>query len=60
MILRQLELQVLEPRAAYRTTKTHDGGLADTDAVGKVGHGTVHYSRRIKQHVIGNLEFRFT
>jgi hypothetical protein len=28
--------------------------------VGKVGHGTVHYSRRIKQHVIGDLEFRFT
>ncbi|CAM3813145.1 hypothetical protein PSWA111526_12720 [Pseudomonas wadenswilerensis] len=57
--LGQLELEVLEPGTTDRTAKTHDGRLADADAVGKVGHGAMHDGRRIKQHVIGNLEFRF-
>ncbi|MNZ33347.1 hypothetical protein D3C78_506920 [compost metagenome] len=57
--LRQLQLQVLETRTADGTTEAHDGRLADTNAVGKIGHGAVHHCRRVKQHVIGNLEFRF-
>ncbi|KAI1692491.1 hypothetical protein Ddc_23584 [Ditylenchus destructor] len=57
--LRQLELQVLEPGATDGAAETHDGRLADAHAVRQVGHGTVHHSRRVKQHVIGNLEFRF-
>ncbi|MNP18564.1 hypothetical protein D3C76_1110520 [compost metagenome] len=56
--LGQLELQVLETRATDGAAKAHDGRLTDTHAVGQVGHGTVHHGRRIKQNVIGNLEFR--
>ena len=57
--LRQLEFQILEPGATDGTAKAHDGRLTDAHAVGQVGHGTVHHGRRVKQHVIGNLEFRF-
>ncbi len=57
--LGQLKFQVLEPGATDGAAEAHDGRLTDAHAVGQVGHGTVHHSRRIKQHVIGNLEFRF-
>jgi len=57
--LGQFEFQVLEPGATDGAAEAHDGRLADANAVGQVGHGTVHHSRRVKQHVIGNLEFRF-
>ncbi len=46
--LRQLEFQVLETRATDGPAETHDGRFADTDAVGKIGHGAMHHGRRIK------------
>ena len=57
--LRQLELEVLKAGATNGAAEAHDGRLADAHAVGQVGHGTVHHGRRVKQHMIGNLEFRF-
>jgi hypothetical protein len=57
--LGQLEFQVLEAGTTDGTAEAHDGRLTDAHAVGQVGHGTVHYGRRVKQHVVGNLEFRF-
>ena len=57
--LRQLELEVLEAGAADGPAEAHDGRFTDAHAVGQVRHGTVHHGRRIKEHVIGDLEFRF-
>ncbi|MOA19368.1 hypothetical protein D3C78_1397460 [compost metagenome] len=56
--LGQLQLQVLKAGTADGTAKTHDGRFTDAHAVGKVGHGAVHHGRRIKQHVVGDLELR--
>ncbi|MNL21823.1 hypothetical protein D3C87_1431320 [compost metagenome] len=56
--LGQLQLQVLKAGTTDGTAKTHDGRLADAHAVGQVGHGAVHHGRRIKQHVVGDLELR--
>lgn len=58
--LRELEFQILKTGAPDGTAKTHDGGFADANAMGQVGHGAVHHGRRIKQHMIGYLELRLT
>ena len=56
--LRQFEFEVLETGATDGATEAHDGRLADAHAVGQIGHGAVHHRRRIKQHVVGDLELR--
>ncbi|MNP46963.1 hypothetical protein D3C76_1409970 [compost metagenome] len=58
--LGKLELQVLEPGTADRPAKTHDGGLADPDAMRQVGHGAMHYGRRVKKYVVGDFKFRLS
>jgi|RhiMetStandDraft_4_1073278.scaffolds.fasta_scaffold13451_2 hypothetical protein len=56
--LRQLEFQILKTGATNGAAKAHDGRFADANAVGQVGHGAVHHRRRVKQHVVGDLELR--
>ena len=56
--LRQFQFQILKTGTTDGATKAHDGRLTDADVVGQVGHGTVHHCRRVKQHVVGDLELR--
>ena len=57
--LRQFELEVLKTGATNRPTEPYDRRLADADAMGQLSHGAVHDRSRIKQNMVGDLEFRF-
>ena len=54
----QAQLEILEAVAADGAAETHDGGLADADVVGEVGHGAVHDGSRIHHDLLGDLELR--
>ena len=56
--LRQFQFEILKAGTTDGAAEAHDGRLADADAVSQVGHGTVHHCRRVKQHVVGDLELR--